>query len=216
MNSPQWEKGKRVSLSFYKKKLRFKEAQFNHPFNLSSYFAPMIGEKRQIMIADLGAGIFSTIGTRWDTAGITMYASDLLADEYAKILTEADILPLVPVEKQDMEHLTYSENFFDIVHCTNALDHCTDPEKAILEMYRVCKPGGWIYLRHYAHVGKHQNYCGLHAWNIDAFGENDCRIWNKKGGFFLSSISSEFRTVSKREMPYEPENMVVSTLQKPI
>jgi ubiquinone/menaquinone biosynthesis C-methylase UbiE len=45
-----------------------------------------------------------------------------------------------------MEKLTYPDNYFDIVHCSNALDHTHNALPAVKEMIRVCKPGGWIYI----------------------------------------------------------------------
>jgi len=211
-----WEKGKRDSLSFYFHKLKEKAKQFNRVFPLPDYFDEMIGDEADVKIADLGAGLFCTIGSTWPTAIIHITASDLLADDFNKMLAEANIVPIIPIEKQNMEDLPYPDNLYDIVHCTNALDHTPDPFAALIEMQRICKPGGWIYLRHYAHVGKHQNYCGLHMWNIDYHEPDDCRIWNETGSMILSKAFPGFVTECKRVLPYEPENMVVSMFQKPL
>jgi len=49
-------------------------------------------------------------------------------------------------EKQDMQNLTYDENFFDVVVSFSAIEHV--PENgdmlAANEMFRICKPGGII------------------------------------------------------------------------
>lgn len=47
------------------------------------------------------------------------------------------------VEIQDMEHLTYPDDSFDLVVCINALDHTPDAQLAIEEMKRVSK---WVYI----------------------------------------------------------------------
>ena len=218
-----WEKGKGVSLHFYWKKFDAKEKEFNHAFQLPDYFAPMIGDKKEVKIADLGAGAFCTCGSTWPTAKVTVIASDLMADDFNVMLQKKNITPFIQIEKQNMEDLHYPDNEFDIVHCTNALDHTTSPYMALLEMHRICKPGGWIYLRHYAHVGEHQHYCGLHQWNIDLVPndvlfpfDDDCKIWNKTKEFTLSAAFPGFKTVMKRELPYEPPNMIVSMYQKKI
>ena len=210
----KWKHNARTTLSHYAHKLLHKERQFNFRHYLPLYFEEMIGDKVDVKIADLGAGLFCTIGSLWDTAKVTVYPSDILADDFAVLLKEHDIVPVLPVEKQDMEQLSSPDAFFDIVHCVNALDHCTDPVEALHEMYRVCKPGGWIYLRHYPHVGLHQNYCGLHTWNLELHSENDCRIWNKDTGFLLSGLIPGFVTKLGREYSYEPKDMIISMYQK--
>jgi ubiquinone/menaquinone biosynthesis C-methylase UbiE len=210
----RWEKGKNSTLRFYRAKLPWKAQQFNRKLFLPDYFKQMLGNKKEVKIAELGAGMFCTIGSLWKSAKIKVYPSDALADEFNQILKAAGITPLIPVEKQDMETLTYPDNFFDIVHCVNALDHCSDPLRVIKEMYRVAKPSGYIYLRHFVNVGEHEQYSGLHMWNIDINDKEDCVIWNKDKRFLLSDYFKGFKSVKKKEMDYETEDMVVSILRK--
>lgn len=47
------------------------------------------------------------------------------------------------VEIQDMEKMTYPDDYFDLVVCVNALDHTPDAKSAIKEMKRV---GKWVYI----------------------------------------------------------------------
>ena len=111
-----------------------------------------------------------------------------------------------------MEKLTYKDEMFDIVHCANALDHCVDPFKALKEMYRVCKPGGWIYLRHAINSGKKERYSMQHQWNIQKKSD-DCLFWNYQYEFLLSDVIKGFNSVEKVELEGEPTT-IVSTLQK--
>jgi len=210
----RWEKGKRKTLSFYEKKLPWKAASFNHELTLPDYFKPMIGNKKEVTIAELGSGMFCTIGSLWKSAKITVYPSDALADEFNQILKDHGVTPIIPVKKENMEKLSYPDNFFDIVHCANALDHCTNPLMAIKEMYRVVKPGGYIYLRHFFNVGEHERYSGLHMWNIDINDKGDFVIWNPDERFLVSDYIKGFKSVKKRELDYETEDMVVSILHK--
>jgi len=227
----KWNRGKKATIFFYYKKSRWKFESFNRIFPLFDYFGPMIGNKTDIKIADLGAGLVSTTGSTWPNTKVKLYPSDALAGEFNQFLKEKDqrwgehlengYKPLFPVDQQDMENLTYEDNFFDIVHCVNALDHCADPFKAIKEMYRVCKPGGWIYLRHFPDNAKLQRYHGLHQWNISPkhhlipFESTDCLFENIFGDkFLLSECVPGFEHELRPEIDVEKSNMVISKLQK--
>lgn len=141
-------------------------------------------------ILDVGCGPFSTLGTHLDGVSLEIVACDVLADKYRKIAQKKGIVPIIQIEKQDMECMTYDDESFDIVHCRNALDHTNNPIDALGEMLRVCKPGGFVYLRHFENVGKNNDYSGSHHWNICLF-DDDCKIWNDYKMFSLSSICSD-------------------------
>jgi len=51
-----------------------------------------------------------------------------------------------PVVQGDMRYINSSDNSWDIVTCLHAIEHCPDPKKAIKEMMRVLKPGGWLFI----------------------------------------------------------------------
>jgi SAM-dependent methyltransferase len=208
----RWRKGWYATLLFYKQKLWVKARQFNFVSPLLPYFAPMIGDKKEVWIADLGAGMYSTTGSTWPKTTVHLYPSDVLADKFNEILKAHHVVPVIPVEKQDMENLTYPDRFFDIVHCVNALDHSADPLKALLEMYRVTKPGGWIYLRHHSDNAERRRYNGLHVWNITPK-DGDCLFWNKEESFTLNQYIPGWITEVKKETEDLPE-MVVSTIHK--
>jgi ubiquinone/menaquinone biosynthesis C-methylase UbiE len=63
-----------------------------------------------------------------------------------------------------MEELTYEDNSFDLVHCVNALDHTSNAQKALDEMKRICKPNGYIYLRHTRNQ-KRAHHGNGHYWD---------------------------------------------------
>jgi SAM-dependent methyltransferase len=76
-------------------------------------------------IADLGAGN--------DISMVEVVASDKNAS--------------IAAYQEDMEKLTYANDSFDVVHCRNAVDHTKNALAAVKEMIRVCKPGGWVYIK---------------------------------------------------------------------
>ena len=148
---------------FYRKKFFKKEGEFNQPGKLPEYFKHLIGDKKSVCIAELGAGPVNTIGDYWPGVEVKITSSDVMWPEYEKFWGEK--VPLVPIEYQDMEKLTYGDSTFDIVHCRNAVDHTPNPLKAIEEMKRICKPGGWIYLSHAK--GQKTRYGGMHSVDFE-------------------------------------------------
>merc|ERR1739838_89159 len=59
---------------------------------------------------------------------------------------------------------------FDIVHCTNALDHSHDPLLGIEQALRVVRGGRPVLLRHSRNEAEKNGYTGLHRWNLDVRG----------------------------------------------
>ncbi len=50
--------------------------------------------------------------------------------------------PLAEV-KADICNLPFEDNSFDVILCNHVLEHIPDDTKAMQELYRVMKPGGW-------------------------------------------------------------------------
>ncbi len=150
----------------YIEKFQRKLDEFNKPRPLAPYLVPLIGDKKDVVIAEIGAGPMNTIGEMLDGVNIKIVASDILAEEYKELWKKHNAHPFgFEVEYQDMENLTYPDESFDIVHCRNAIDHTQDLHKAIKEMQRVCKKGGYVYLAHAPSQKK--KYGGHHYWNIE-------------------------------------------------
>ena len=215
MDINTWEAGKENEIGFWESWLKRKSSPYQIPKRLSNTFDFMFGDKKEITIANLGAGAMNLIGDSRRDVEVKIVASDILADEFKKLREELGVTAPNPVEKQDMTNLTYSDNSFDIVYCANALDHSQDPYKALQEMVRIVKPGGWIYLKHMAHEGRRQGYHGLHQWNIDITEDGDCKFWNRSGApnetFHLSDIYSEFKTEA---YPMRKMTILTSYVQK--
>ena len=50
--------------------------------------------------------------------------------------------PLADV-KADICNLPFEDNSFDIIFCNHVLEHIPDDTKAMQELYRILRPGGW-------------------------------------------------------------------------
>jgi SAM-dependent methyltransferase len=47
------------------------------------------------------------------------------------------------IEKVDITDIPFPENHFDVILCTHVLEHIPDDNKAMSELFRVMKKGGW-------------------------------------------------------------------------
>lgn len=54
--------------------------------------------------------------------------------------------PLAKI-KMDVHKMPFEDNTFDALMCNHVLEHVEDDIKALREMYRVLKPGGWAILQ---------------------------------------------------------------------
>ncbi len=60
--------------------------------------------------------------------------------------TSADLNSPFAMVKLDITDIPYAENTFDVVLCSHVLEHIPDDRKAMSELYRILKPGGWALL----------------------------------------------------------------------
>lgn len=90
-------------------------------------------------VLDVGCGISTVLhfvdGER--------YGIDPLAEEYKKIYNYPGGIKLVQALS---EAIPFEDGYFDVVFCTNVLDHVEDPDKTVAEVLRVLKPGGFFVL----------------------------------------------------------------------
>mgnify|MGYP000041107378 CR=1 FL=1 len=68
---------------------------------------------------------------------------DPLARRYRRVHEYPDGISVVSGSAQD---IPFPDASFDVVFCTNALDHCASPASAVAEMRRVLKPAGFVVL----------------------------------------------------------------------
>ncbi|MCP4457518.1 MAG: methyltransferase domain-containing protein [Cytophagales bacterium] len=59
----------------------------------------------------------------------------------------ADIESPLAKVKMDIHEIPFEDNSFDILFCNHVLEHVDDDLKAMREMYRVLKSGGWAILQ---------------------------------------------------------------------
>lgn len=57
--------------------------------------------------------------------------------------TTTDLLSPIADVKADICNLPFEDNTYDVIFCNHVLEHIPDDTKAMKELYRVMKPGGW-------------------------------------------------------------------------
>lgn len=121
-----------------------------------------------VRILDVGAGPLTSLGKNHPDFDLTIQATDVLADEYAKLITEANIDPPIRTVHAETERLSefFPGEQFDVVHARNTLDHSYDPLRAIREMAAATKHGGAVMLQHRSNEAEFEEYQGLHQWNL--------------------------------------------------
>ncbi len=67
----------------------------------------------------------------------------------ADALKIQDAVPNVKIYQGMGENMPFDKEYFDLIICRNVIDHTHDPQKVILEIQRVLKPGGYFLLACY-------------------------------------------------------------------
>jgi 2-polyprenyl-3-methyl-5-hydroxy-6-metoxy-1,4-benzoquinol methylase len=59
----------------------------------------------------------------------------------------ADLVSKRAMVKMDITDIGFPEASFDVIICNHVLEHVLDDAKAMSELYRTLKPGGWAILQ---------------------------------------------------------------------
>lgn len=185
------------------KTIRDNIERFNKPLPLVEYLVPLVEDKKDIKIVDIGSGPFGKIGQYLDGVKVEIYHCD--KQDFTEFWKKHNAASVVSVEYQDMEKLTYPDDFFDIIYCSNALDHTKNALAAVKEMIRVCKSGGWVYIECWL---DQLSTRGKHYWNT----KEDGVFINKTGRFDLKDFGFKIEFIDNHGL--RRYNRIIATLQK--
>jgi SAM-dependent methyltransferase len=161
----------------------------SRPFDpeLTRFIEHVQGERVQVL--EVGAGPLSTVGFASAGRRIELTPTDILATRYARVLARRGITPPAPTIYADAERLVpqFGLDAFDLVFATNCVDHMERPLTAVAQMLSVVRPGGFVVLLHEVDEGAHQDYVGLHQWNLTTDGGRFV-IWNQRERHDITSL----------------------------
>jgi ubiquinone/menaquinone biosynthesis C-methylase UbiE len=99
-------------------------------------------------IADIGCGsgeITARLAQMYERA--TVIGIDILQSSIAYASRRyAELAPRLHFEQGDAFALALESGQFDLVVCRHMTQSIPEPEKALAELRRICKPGGWLHV----------------------------------------------------------------------
>ena len=116
--------------------------------NSARYLLDRLTPSDEVLDVGCGPGTI-TVGLATAVPGGRVLGVDRSADVLAEARAEASRLgrPNVGFEVGDVHRLSMADGTFDVVHAHQVLQHLVDPVAALVEMRRVCRPGGRVAVR---------------------------------------------------------------------
>jgi SAM-dependent methyltransferase len=116
--------------------------------NSAAYLVPHLKPGMSLLDVGSGPGTITVDLARLVAPGVVT-ACEVTAEALALARAEAERQQQdnLAFEVADVNHLPFDDDTFDIVHAHQVLQHLSDPVRALAEMRRVCKPGGYVAAR---------------------------------------------------------------------
>lgn len=150
------------------------------------------------IVLDIGSGLLTKYGTKLpDSSLIRLIPIDPLAPWYNRI---NNVLfdgkgKISTFGMFEFMSAFWGRSSCDAIIINNALDHCIDPFKSIVECMYILKPGGWMHLNHNRVEALYEIYSGLHQWNIDYDTSNNLIFWNQDNALNVSEQLKEIAEI---------------------
>ena len=91
--------------------------------------------------------------------------------------TSVDLHSVLAMKKMDLTNLTFEDNTFDSVLCYHVMEHIEEDRKALSEIYRVLKNGGWAIIQSPVDINREATYEDSSIISpqerLKAFGQDD-------------------------------------------
>ncbi len=114
---------------------------------------------------------------------IEYFPIDLMPDEYSYGINTIQM---------DVTQMTFQDNYFDGIICNHVLEHIREDQKAMREMSRVLKPGGWAILNTPVNLQKETTHEDVNLYDpqkqLELFGQPDhVRVYGRD---FLDRVTN--------------------------
>lgn len=140
-----WEKascGETLYLDSPTKEGYIRQAQKRYELEPEILSFADVGKHRNQTVLEIGLGLGAD-HQKWAAAGAILYGVDLTKRAVEHTRRRFELLGLHSnLQTADVEHLPFSDDFFDVVYSWGVLMCTPDTPKAVQEVYRVLKPGG--------------------------------------------------------------------------
>lgn len=129
--------------------------------------------------------------------------------------------------KMDVKDMPFENHAFDVIFCNHLLEHIDDEQKALDELYRVMKPGGWGIMLVPLNYSREKTYEDLTITSPKErekhFGQNDhVREYGldypkrlEKGKFIVSTIDFVKELPKEETQRYALPNEYIFFVEKP-
>ena len=169
------------------------------------------------IILDVGCGMsYATGNLDPQLRPLNIHYVDALANYFNSIKNKYQ--PSLPnIEFGMMEYIGafYPNHNISLIIIQNALDHCSNPMKAILEALDALHIGGCLYLNHHPNEAEHEHYRGFHKFNICVDDNLHLLIWNQSEHIIVDDEVRSFATMSCTEKEGNPIAILTKTANIP-
>jgi 2-polyprenyl-3-methyl-5-hydroxy-6-metoxy-1,4-benzoquinol methylase len=134
---------------------------------LNQFVADFIKSVPHETVLDIGSGVVSILNG-W----VNVIAADPLGDLYKLVFDypKHKLTAPIPCPAEELEFKAE----FDIVHCSNAIDHTQNPILAYSKMMDAVKPGGYLIIQGFENEGTFENWEGFHQNDISVEANTLC------------------------------------------
>src|SRR3989338_3535489 len=166
--------------------------------NILNDFLKKTGIHKDASCIDTGTGIGNNLSTllkycdQVAAVDVSESALKILQERYSKNLDQ------ITIKKMDARYLDYPSASFDLVVCTEMLEHCLKPQDVLDECIRILRPGGCLVLSgpnyfNPAGIVKiiRENIYPRKTW--DAWGNHDAGIENFLTSFKIKKWAAKLR-----------------------
>lgn len=170
-----------------------------------------LNRKPNGLVMDVGSGVVSILNGTVPKG--SLFPVDPLSPLYELIFDyhQYRIRPPYPYGAEEVG--TYFHTGFQVVHISNALDHCQDPFEAMVQMRKVLVPGGLLIVCGFVNESTHMGGAGLHQWDIALEGEQ-LTIRYGRDGSCLASFMGE--TAITKKLSIDGRDWLIWTERKPL